>query len=391
MSIVKYSALELFNWLKDGEDIAVLDVRSSEDFARQKVEAPRPFLQENISYYDFLEIEEACVRRVREFAGNRPIRILCVLGRAAIYVSEILEKNGFTDIGYLDGGINAWGTFLIPVLLNPGKEYELYQFIRPGKASCSYALVKDGEMQLFDPSHNTKFYLDFAAEKNVKISRTFETHLQADYIAGSRALMEQAGAEFLANEADFAEAQFQYTPLKNGADYGPADLPVEIHFTPGHTPGSTSYLVDNQWLISGDTVFIQSVGRPDLGGEVETWSDMLFDTLARVRKMAGNVNILPSHFMSWEEATSVNGDFAFVAPFSQVLEFNRAIYSIDNKKEFLAFIKANMRQQPEEYATIRQINAGLKSVSPEEEEILDLGKNQCAASTNAAQKTTGKN
>ena len=78
------------------------------------------------------------------------------------------------------------GQLLVPVLLNPGETYQLYQFIRPGKASTSYGLQNSNELMLFDPSRNTDFYLDFAKQNNCTLIKTFETHLQADYIAGSQ-------------------------------------------------------------------------------------------------------------------------------------------------------------------------------------------------------------
>ena len=70
-------------------------------------------------------------------------------------------------------------------------------------------------------------------------------------------------------------------------------------------------------------------------------------------------------------------------------ELNKTIYAIDNPADFLAFIKKNMREQPPEYAQIRLVNANLKQVDDEKAEVLDLGKNECAASAYAAQQQAG--
>jgi glyoxylase-like metal-dependent hydrolase (beta-lactamase superfamily II) len=294
-----------------------------------------------------------------------------------------MENHGFKDIGYLAGGIKSWGNLLIPTLINPGESYKLFQFIRPGKASCSYGLIQENEMMLFDPSRNHPFYLDFATANNCRLVKTFETHLQADYIAGSRILAEHTGAEFLANENDFQGSELKYTALQDGAEYsfslsGPV---VQCIFTPGHTPGSTSYLIDNRFLITGDTIFIRSVGRPDLGGKVAAWSDQLFSTLQKIMIFNDDLVVLPGHYMSWAEA---NSELQFSATLKEVKEYNEAIFSIPDKKSFLGFIAANMRTQPPEYATIRLINANLEQVDDQKAEELDLGKNECAATAYAA-------
>ena len=381
MAIYTFNAKELYNSLITREDIAVLDVRNSKDFSRSQVESPYPFIMENISYFDFMEIENACIKKVREFAGERPIKVICAKEGSAKYVSEILASHGLPDVSYLEGGIKSWGNLLVPVQLHQSDSYQLYQFIRPGKASCSYGLIAGTSMQLFDPSRSVDFYLGFAKEKGVTITQTFETHLQADYIAGSRIIAEKTGADFLANEADFSGAKFSYTPLEDGKDYAASGGPeLRAIFTPGHTPGSTSYLIDQRFLISGDTVFIQSVGRPDLGGQVKEWSDLLFDTLSKIKAMDQNLQILPGHYMAWSESKEIADGLAFIATLKEVIDYNSSIYAIDNKTDFLAFIEGNMRQQPEEYATIRKINAGLESVADDDAEILDLGKNECAAS-----------
>jgi len=383
MSIFKYTATNLYSWLAMSADLLVLDVRNKVDFGRFKVEAPYPFTMQNISYFDFMEIEDECVAKVPK---DKPVRIVCATEGSAKFVAEILEKHGFEDVGYLAGGIKSWGNLLIPTLLNPGDTFQLYQFIRPGKASCSYGLVNGDEFMLFDPSRNIDFYLDFAKTNNCKLVKTFETHLQADYIAGSHSLSKKNGAEFLANEYDFSEAKINYTRLQDDKIYSFSNpgATVRCIFTPGHTPGSTSYIIDDRFMISGDTIFIHSIGRPDLGGQVEAWSDKLFDTLQRLKTFNDELIILPAHYMDWSEA---NEKLAFAATLAEAKAFNEDIYAIGDKKDFLGFIQRNMRKQPDEYATIRLINANLEQVDDDKAEELDLGKNECAATAYAAKQT----
>ncbi|WP_136797656.1 MBL fold metallo-hydrolase [Desulfosediminicola ganghwensis] len=375
MSIFLYTAAELFDWLTARKELVVLDVRNSTDFQRFQIESPYPFEMLNISYFDFMEIEEECVARLPR---DKQILIVCAKEGSAKFVADLLEKNGFRDIGYLQDGIKSWGNLLVPVLLNPDEPYELYQFIRPGKASCSYGLGYKGELILFDPTRATDFYLNFAQERGYTISLSCETHLQADYIAGSRLLSDQTGCQVLANAGDFTGAQFTWTPLENDqilpiAADGPE---IRVLFTPGHTPGSTCFLIDNRYLISGDTVFIKSVGRPDLGGKVDEWSDYLFRTLQNIQQLDPAVIILPGHFINWQEATE---KLTFAAPLKQAIRDNKAIYDISNETDFLKFIKANIREQPSEYAEIRKVNANLLQVDADRAEELDLGKNECAA------------
>lgn len=381
MSIFKFSAAELYTWLTTQQDIVVLDVRNKVDFGRFKVESPYSFAIQNISYFDFMEIEDECVAKV---LNNKPVRIVCAKEGSAKFVAEILDKHGFKDVGYLEGGIKSWGNLLVPVLLNPGEAYQFYQFIRPGKASSSYGLQNGIELMLFDPSRNTDFYLDFAKRNKCTLIKTFETHLQADYIAGSRSLKEKTGADFLGNTNDFSGAKIDYTALQDGAIYnfaqpGPA---VQCVFTPGHTPGSTSFIIDDKYMITGDTIFIQSIGRPDLGGQVEAWSDKLFETIQQIKEYKDDMIILPGHYMSWEEA---NDKLAFVSTMAETKAFNKDIYAIKDKANFLNFIKNNMRKQPDEYAMIRLINANLEQVDDDKAEELDLGKNECAATAYAAE------
>jgi len=381
MAVTPYSAHELFELLTQKKDFLLLDVRNEEEFGRFKVEGPYPINMANVPYMEFIEHEEESVARVPK---TDKLRIVCAKEGSAKYVGDILESNGFTDVGYLMKGIKSWGNMLSPIRLNDGADYGLYQFRRPGKASCSYGLVFGKEMMVFDPAKNIAEYQAFADAHGVAIVYTFETHRQADYISGSQPLNKATGAQIIAPEPDFKGAKFLYTPAVDGDVFtftggGPS---VTVMHTPGHTPGSTCYLIDGRFLVSGDTVFIYSIGRPDLGGMAKAWSQMLFKTMTEIIvPMEANIRVLPGHYMDWKEA---NENLAFTETVGRIREINADIYGITDEDQFYGFIEANMRKQPDEYAKIREINAGLVSVDDEQQDVLDLGKNECAASKMAA-------
>ena len=114
----------------------------------------------------------------------------------------------------------------------------------------------------------------------------------------------------------------------------------------------------------------------------ESWSNMLFKTMTEfLLSLDEDTLILPGHYMDWREA---DDNLIFAAPMGKIKERNADIYAIDKPEDFYAFIQANMRSQPEEYARIREINAGLVEVDEEQQEIMDIGKNECAASMHAA-------
>ena len=376
-SLKSYSADDLFSFLIQKEDVIVLDVRNEEDFGRFSVEGPFPFDMVNVPYFDFMEEEDASVAKV---SYDKPVKVVCAKEGSAQYVGEILMNHGFKDVAFLTGGIKTWGNMLTPKRINPeSDDYALYQFIRPAKASCNYGLLYKGEMVNFDPSRNYDFYHSFADSQNVKIVRTFETHLQADYISGSKKIADVTGAEIMANVDDFKDASFQYSGVKDGESYsvGGDGPEIKVLHSPGHTPGSTSYIIDDKYFITGDTVFILSVGRPDLGGKAEEWSVMLFDTLTnKVQNLDKKLKVLPGHFMDWNEA---NDSLLFVENLGEVIHRNAGIFKIDTPEIFTQYIKDNMRKSPEIYGEIRKVNVGWLDVDMNEADIMDLGKNECVA------------
>jgi glyoxylase-like metal-dependent hydrolase (beta-lactamase superfamily II) len=380
MEVQSYTAEELFDWVtQPGHDFILLDVRNNEEFGRFKVEGPHLSKIINLPYIEFIEKEEESVDQF-QVSKAESIRIVCAKEGSAKYVGEILLKNGWQDVKILEKGIKTWGNLLTPKLVASQNGYTLYQFIRPGKASCSYGLIYEGEMVVFDPSRNAQYYQDFANQHDARIIKTFETHLQADYISGSWRIHSDTGAQIVGHQNDFKDAVFEYRGVNDQDIFRFTNEGPEIKaiHTPGHTPGSTSYLIDDKYLVTGDTVFILSIGRPDLGGKAEEWSKLLYKTLrTKVADMDDDLFILPGHYLDWSEA---NPDNVFVDTMGGIKTKNANIYGIAEEDEFVRFIEDNMRKQPEVYGEIRKVNAGILEVDDEEQEVMDLGKNECAAS-----------
>ena len=379
-----FTAAELFYSFENGEDFIILDVRNEEDYSRFSIEGPVDVLSLNIPYFDFIENPEGSVAKV---PSDSPVRVICAKQGSSEFVREVLMGFGRENVTYLHGGINTWGDALIPKRVNSeDSSYELWQFNRPGKASCSYGLIYGGQMFVFAPSRDSQFYVDFAESRGAKISHTFETHLQADYISGSAKISDATGATFAAHPGDFSKSEYDYHPLSDGEVYrfnskgGPV---VQVVHSPGHTPGSTTYVIDEKFMLSGDTIFIVSVGRPDLGKQVVAWAKTLYATLQeRIMVMPDDLLVLPGHFTDWsKEADDEN---RIINNFADVKRINEEIYGIEEEDDFVAYIEANMRVQPEIYNQIRKVNMGILTPCETEQGVMDLGKNECAASANNA-------
>lgn len=374
-----FTAAEMYGWIESDLPHLYLDVRNEADFERFHVEGPKDIELLNIPYFDFLEQPEESVAKLD---ASRSIRVICAKEGSAQFIADMLEEFGFADIQWLSKGIVAWGNVLVAKQVPTPEHYELWQFNRPGKASCSYGLIHGNELMLFDISKNTEFYREFAESRNLTLVCVFETHLQADYISGGPALAEAFGVDYVAHEGDFGTSNVAYRKVVDGETLGFSDTAgpsVLCTHSPGHTPGSTTYVIDDKFMVSGDTVFIVSVGRPDLGKKVVEWAKQLYDTLKnRICVLPDELMVLPSHYTDWSK--EANADHLIINDFGTVKALNESIYALTSEDEFVSWVEDNMRPQPEEYNRIRKVNANLDFVDLATAEELDLGKNQCAAS-----------
>lgn len=360
----------------------ILDVRNEEEVKSWRVEGPQPVPYVAVPYFEFVDDPDAAMRRVPSNLGEAVV--VCAKGGSSEFVADVLRGGGREAVN-LTGGMVAWGDFHVPLRVPLTKEdegrFELWQFNRYGKGCLSYAVIAGGEAAVVDPSRFLEIYERAVAEHGAKIVEVLETHVHADHLSGGAELARRNGARYRVLNGtgrepvlgmDIAPLEGDVTIQLGGASG--VSLNANALRTPGHTPGSTSYLVAGRYLLSGDTLFVRGVGRPDLGGEVEEWSRSLHDTLGRVvAKLADDVEVFPAHFSSHAEADvrglvhGTLGTLRRTAP-----EF--AIRSVD---KFIEVMRAGVRDPPAIYASIIKANLGLLEPGDKAGEW-ELGKNECA-------------
>ena len=144
---------------------------------------------------------------------------------------------------------------------------------------------------------------------------------------------------------------------------------------PGHTLGSVALLADDGLALTGDFLFVQSVGRPDLGGQAESWAKLLWQSLERARReWSGDLLVLPAHYASENERRA---DRAVAARFDVIAATNAAA-RIQGETEFLKWVADHQTTPPERYRTIKLANLGLVDVAGADAGMLESGPNQCA-------------
>ena len=177
-----------------------------------------------------------------------------------------------------------------------------------GIAELSYLVGDDDEgvAAVFDPRADCDVYVEMAREAGVAITHIFETHIHADLVSGSRELCARLeSAKIYSSHEGGAEYRFDHQPVKDGDRFEFGEVVVTARHTPGHTPEHMSYLLadiehpDEPWgILTGDSLFVSSAGRPDLLGEKHTTqlAEQQFRTLRDFYlKLPDHVMIYPNH------------------------------------------------------------------------------------------------
>src|ERR1700735_997286 len=255
------------------------------------------------------------------------------------------------------------------------------QFYLGCLAHASYLLASGDEAVVVDPQRDVDLYLKAAHAQGAKIRCIFETHLHADFVSGHRELAARTGAKIYIGTR--AGAQFPHVPVTEGFELAVGALRIRVLETPGHTPESICLVVVDQeksndaWgVLTGDTLFLGDVGRPDLSREYTPaqLAGMLYDSLHdKLMPLADDVLVYPAHGAGSLCGRNMRAERSSTIGTERLTNY---ALQIENKEEFIRQLTTNLPRRPGYFPHDAQINRtgapalselpGLKAISPPE-------------------------
>ncbi|KGX90452.1 MBL fold metallo-hydrolase [Pontibacillus marinus] len=365
------SVKEITKKILNGERVFILDVRNTDDFDDWKVEGETVEII-NQPYFDLMEGIDPIMDKIPK---DEPIYVICAKGGSSQFVAEQIAEEGYDNVYSIEGGMKAYSEHLEPIKIGDVSGGSLHQFVRIGKGCLSYIIESNGEAAIIDTNRMIEQYDEFINQHNIKIKHVLDTHLHADHISGGKRLADKTGATYYLPPKDAGEVTFDYSPIQDGDEVNVGDVTIKAIYSPGHTIGSTSFIVDDQYLMTGDILFIDSIGRPDLAGKAEDWVGDLRNTLyERYKELADDLLVLPAHYMGIKE---MNEDGSVSEKLGVLFKENHGL-NIQDESEFRSAVTDNLPPQPNSYENIRKTNMGKQNPDDEEQREMEIGPNRCA-------------
>ena len=374
------SAEQLKDLIDSGERFTLLDTRDEESFNGWRIADAVQFF-----YKPEHEFDLEAFRAETGLDRDDPIVTICAKGKASRFMLEELADAGFEDVRYVEDGMRAWSTVYDIVDIETDSTVEIVQLQRRAKGCLGY-LICDPEAEVaaaVDPTRHIERFQEVAAERGYEIQRVFDTHIHADHISGGRRLASELDVPYhLGERVSERSPSFQYEPLERNEVVSVGAVEIKAVFTPGHTSGMASYLVGSEALLTGDTVFVDSVGRTELqfgDADADSGAGLLYDSLhGTVLAEPDPVTVLPGHFTVTDD-----GKYS-VEPGTEAATTIKALRTElpalrRDRDAFVGFILENVPEKPPNYERIIATNRGEETPNDEEAVTLELGPNRCAA------------
>ncbi|HSQ25129.1 MAG TPA: MBL fold metallo-hydrolase [Pyrinomonadaceae bacterium] len=272
------------------------------------------------------------------------------------------------------------------------------QFYLGCLAHASYLIGSDGEAAIVDPQRDVDQYVAEAEAQNLKIKYIIETHLHADFISGHRELAARTGAQIVFGRQ--ANATISHQAVKDGDELAVGRVKLRIIETPGHTPESICVLVTEnagekagedaclpQKLLTGDTLFIGDVGRPDLAGgkgyTPQMMAAMMYDSLhEKLLRLDDAVEVYPAHGAGSMCGKNLSTETS--STIGQQRKFNYALQPM-TKEQFVTMMTTDLPEAPAYFSKDAEINrsgadalSGLPKPQPlSPDDVRDFGQHGC--------------
>jgi glyoxylase-like metal-dependent hydrolase (beta-lactamase superfamily II) len=376
------TASELKRRIDAGERVTILDTRVQSEFESWQI-GGESVENINIPYFDFLA-DEVASGTLAQVPDGRRVTVSCAKGKSSRYVAGLLADRGF-DVEHLEDGMNGWARLYEYVELDVADGPTVAQYQRPSSGCLTYLVVSGDEAAVIDPLRAfADEYVADARALGADLRYAVDTHVHADHVSGVRTLAVDHGVEAVVPDPALdrgLDYEIAFTAIAGGDSLAVGESEIEALHTPGHTSGMTSYRVGGV-LFTGDGLFTESVARPDLedgdAGAPEA-ARTLYGTLqGTILPLPDGTVIAPAHV---GDAAERADDGSYTATLGDLRRSMDAL-SMD-REAFVEDVLGDMPPRPANYEDVIAINLGRRSASDEEAFALELGPNNCAASTDA--------
>ena len=350
----------LWNSLKNNEDVFLLDVREPMEFSEFKIPGAVNFpLSDLFSEKNFEKIPK-----------NKKIVTICSHGNRSMVATFALAQKGF-EASSLDGGMSRWNQVLNANIAIKHEDLIIIQVEKVGKGCLSHIVGSNGEAIVIDPTYPPSKYLEFAEKEGLIIRKVIDTHQHADHVSAALQLSKLANADLYFSARE--EYNIESTKAKDGDLIPIGGKQIRVMHTPGHTAGSMTYVVDEIYAFVGDTLFVESIGRPDLRDKAEEFAVELHETLHnKLLNLPPNCKIFPTHHGEGVKPTE-NGIF-YTTP-----EIAKNLSLLDlNKDEFIKKVVNMAVPRPMNYSMVIKVNKGTIPITEEQVPDLEMGPNRCS-------------
>jgi glyoxylase-like metal-dependent hydrolase (beta-lactamase superfamily II)/rhodanese-related sulfurtransferase len=281
----------LREWLDAQRPVTVLDIRTDDDRIQWAIPGSL-----HVNAYEALQDRQPGALADIVIPTDRPVVTVCNAGKVSQIAADVLANRGF-DARSLAGGMKAWSlVWNVADVPLADSSVSVIQVRRTGKGCLSYIVGSCGEAAVIDPSLSADVYLGLVRRRDWSIRYVLETHVHADHLSRARELATQTDAVLLLPPQD--RVKLAFAPIADGEEIRLGEATLRAFHTPGHTDESTSYVLHEAAVFTGDTLFTNGVGRPDLHADPDATrarARFLFKSLNQLRHLLPQIVVLPAH------------------------------------------------------------------------------------------------
>jgi len=363
MTPAAISASELQTLLEQGRPLTIVDIRRPDD---REWTIPGSVA---VDAYDAVNAGQLGALADLAF-DPRPLVMVCGRGGTARRAAELLRAQG-VDALTLEGGMHAWSTAWNTAHAAVGGS-EIVQVRRTGKGCLSYLVASNGAAAVIDASLASDVYDELLKARGWRLVAVVDTHIHADHLSRSRALAEMTGAPLYLPTND--RVRFGFRALNDLGRIQIGTSQLVAWRTPGHTAESTTYVLDNLAAFTGDSLFIDGVGRPDLHAnkaQARANAALLYSSLGRLLQLPPSTLVFPGHV-----AAPIPFDNVLLS--STIDTAGRIPLLQMTEAQFVSAATEHMQPPPPNHERI--IAANELGDWPEGAHDLEAGPNHCAVS-----------